>query len=78
MYKIKTTNEFEKDCKKMQKRGKDLIKLQLVIKFLVEGKLLPEKYKNHKDIIVIIRSGRKGPLTNSGTMRAHSILKYCE
>lgn len=48
MYKIKTTNEFEKDCVKMKKRGNDLTKLQLVIKFLADGELLPKKYRNHK------------------------------
>ncbi len=32
----------------MQKRGKDLLKLQFVIRTLADGKLLPNRFRNHK------------------------------
>jgi mRNA interferase YafQ len=48
VYLIKTTNAFEKDVSKMQKRGKDLLKLQFVIRTLADGKLLPNRFRNHK------------------------------
>jgi mRNA interferase YafQ len=45
---IKSTNAFEKDSKKLQKRGKDLLKLKKIVSFLVQGKTLPQKNKDHK------------------------------
>jgi mRNA interferase YafQ len=45
---IKTTNIFEKDLTKMKKRGKDLSKLEYVVKLLANNQILPYKYKNHK------------------------------
>lgn len=47
-YKIEIENSFERDLKKMRKRGKDLSKLKKVLLFLEEGVSLPEKYRNHK------------------------------
>ena len=48
MYLIKTTNIFEKDLTKMKKRGKDLSKLEYVVKLLANNETLPYQYKNHK------------------------------
>lgn len=39
---------FQKDLKKLKKRGKDLSKLKVVIELLEEGVSLPKRYKNHK------------------------------
>ena len=48
MYKIYTTNRFEKDLKLCKKRNYDLNLLKKVIDLLqIDGKL-PEKYKSHK------------------------------
>jgi mRNA interferase YafQ len=46
--KIQTQRSFEKDAKKMKKRGKDMSKLKMVLNILAEGKELPEKYRKHK------------------------------
>jgi mRNA interferase YafQ len=48
MYKIYTTNRFEKDLKLCKKRNYDLNLLKKVIDILqIDGKL-PAKYKSHK------------------------------
>jgi mRNA interferase YafQ len=46
-YDIVATNKFKSDLKRMDKRGKDLSKLDWVINELVENRPLPPKYKNH-------------------------------
>ena len=46
--KIQTHRIFEKDAKKMKKRGKDLSKLKMILNILSEKILLPERYRNHK------------------------------
>ena len=45
---IKTTNLFEKDAKKLAKRGKNLSKLQEVVQLIAQGAQLPQKYRDHK------------------------------
>jgi mRNA interferase YafQ len=45
---IKTTNIFEKDVRKLVKRGKSLSKLEEVIKLLAQEKQLLSKYRDHK------------------------------
>lgn len=47
MYKIKPTSKFQKDLKKIRKRGYDLSLLKEAIIILAKGKELPEKYKDH-------------------------------
>jgi mRNA interferase YafQ len=42
------TKRFEKDVKIMQKRGKNMDKLKLIIKKLVNQEPLPAKYRDHK------------------------------
>ena len=39
--------QFRRDVKLAQKRGKDMAKLREVILLLIEGKLLPARYKDH-------------------------------
>ena len=46
-YKIKYTNDFKKNYKKIKKQGKDVEKLKYVISKLANGSQLEEKYKNH-------------------------------
>ena len=46
-YIIKTTNKFQKDLKRVQKRGYDLNLLKEIIKKLANGETLPEKNKDH-------------------------------
>ncbi len=40
--------QFEKDIKKIQKRGKDIEKLKNIMSLLIEKKTLPIKNLNHK------------------------------
>jgi mRNA interferase YafQ len=47
MYTIKPTNKFQKDLKKMQKRGYDIGLITEVIKKIAAGEKLPEKNKDH-------------------------------
>lgn len=46
-YIIKPTNKFQKDLKRVQKRGYDLNLLKEIIKKLANGETLPEKNKDH-------------------------------
>jgi mRNA interferase YafQ len=48
MYKIYTTNRFEKDLKLCKKRNYNLNLLKGVIDLLQKDGKLPEKYKSHK------------------------------
>jgi len=47
MYAIKPTTRFQKDLKRIQKRGYDISLLSDVIKILAAGQTLPEKNKDH-------------------------------
>ena len=47
MYTIKPTTRFQKDLKRIQKRGYDLTLITNVIKILASGSPLPEKNKDH-------------------------------
>jgi mRNA interferase YafQ len=40
-------NRFKKDIKRLQKRGKDMSKLKMVIEKLLENQELEPKYKDH-------------------------------
>ena len=42
------TKQFEKDWKRLQKRGKPKEKLKIVLKMLINKKRLPQKYRDHK------------------------------
>jgi len=45
---LSQTNQFKKDIKREQKRGKDLAKLKAVIGFLLAEKPLPPKNRDHQ------------------------------
>ena len=46
-YTIKPTSRFQKDLKRIQKRGYDLSLLNAIIKKLANGEQLPEKNRDH-------------------------------
>ena len=46
MYRVRPTGRFQKDLKRIKKRGYD-ISLTDVIKILAKGETLPEKYRDH-------------------------------
>ena len=48
MYKLRTSNKFEKDVVKCAKRNYDLDALETVLTFLEQSGELPAKYKPHK------------------------------
>ncbi len=45
---IRMCNQFKKDLKKIQKQGKRLEKLDLVVRMIAENKSLDTKYRDHK------------------------------
>ena len=47
MYKIRPTSRFQKDLKRIKKRGYDLSLLTRVLKLLAAGEPLPEKNRDH-------------------------------
>ncbi len=44
---IRRTSQFKRDVKRMQRRGKDLVKLKEVLTSLVRGESLSAKYRDH-------------------------------
>lgn len=48
MYIIKPTTKFQRDLKRVQKRGYDISLLTAIIKKLAAGEQLPEKNKDHE------------------------------
>jgi mRNA interferase YafQ len=47
MFTKRTSNQFERDYVKQYKRSKDISKLDKVMKLILTGKPLPQKYKDH-------------------------------
>jgi mRNA interferase YafQ len=45
---LSQTNQFKKDIKQAQKRGKDLAKLKTIIDLLLAKKPLPPKNRDHQ------------------------------
>jgi mRNA interferase YafQ len=45
--KVSQTTAFKKDLKRQKKRGKDLNKLQELVKLLITAEPLEEKYRDH-------------------------------
>ena len=48
MYNIRPTTKFQKDLKRVKKRGFDISLLTDIIKKLASGELLPEKNRDHQ------------------------------
>ena len=47
MFEIVRTSQFKRDVKKALRRNEDIRKLKALILLLVQGEVLPEKYKDH-------------------------------
>lgn len=47
MKKVSQTKQFSRDVDRMRKRGKDLEKLQEIVKLLAEDTPLPANYRDH-------------------------------
>lgn len=47
MYTIRPTSKFQRDVKRVQRRGYDISRLTHVIKRLVSGEPLPKRYRDH-------------------------------
>ena len=47
MLELEYTNQFKRDLKLSKKRGKDLEKLDPIVKLLLKEKPLPEKHRDH-------------------------------
>lgn len=46
-YNVRPTTKFQKDLKRVQRRGYDISLLTDIIKKLAKGEVLPEKNKDH-------------------------------
>lgn len=46
-YKIRISKQFERDMKRIKRRGYDIRKLREVIELLATTSVLPAKYKDH-------------------------------
>lgn len=47
MYRIRPTSKFERDLKRIKKRGYDISLLTEVLRMLAAGEALPAKYRDH-------------------------------
>ena len=47
MKKVSQAKQFSRDVKRMRKRGKDLLKLQEIVRLLAEGTPLPPNFRDH-------------------------------
>ena len=47
-YEVKSTKQFDKSLRKVNKQGKKLEKLEFVVTTLSNGELLDKKYRNHQ------------------------------
>lgn len=47
-YKIIPTSKFQKDLRRIQKRGYDMSLITNVIKIIASGEEIPSKYREHK------------------------------
>ena len=47
MKRLAQTTQFSRDVKRMRKRGKDLGRLQEVVRLLAAGAVLPAKHRDH-------------------------------
>lgn len=45
--KLSQTSQFKKDVKRQARRGKDLAKLEAVVRMLLGGNELPDAYRDH-------------------------------
>lgn len=48
IYTVRPTTKFQRDLKRVQKRGYDISLLTAIIKKLAAGEQLPEKHRDHE------------------------------
>ena len=48
MKRVSQTTQFSRDVRRIRKRGKDLVKLQEVVRLLAAGVALPSKHRDHQ------------------------------
>ena len=46
-YRIRTSKQFDRDMKRVEKRGYDIGKIRKTIELLASGDPMPAKYKDH-------------------------------
>lgn len=54
MYQPIYLNRFEKDLKRMQKRGKDMAKFKTVFLKLLAGEILEARYCDHSCVAILL------------------------
>jgi len=47
MYQPVTTNKFDRELRRVSRRGKDLSKIQEIMNMLADGEMLPPRNKDH-------------------------------
>jgi mRNA interferase YafQ len=47
MLKLEYTAKMKRDARRMRKRGKDMMKIDVALRILVTGESLPASYKDH-------------------------------
>ncbi len=47
MYQPVTTNKFDRDLRRVSRRGKELSKIQEIMNMLANGEILPQRNKDH-------------------------------
>ena len=48
MFQVEFTRKMKRDVKRMRKRGKDMSKLDAVLRLLASGEPMPPTYRDHK------------------------------
>lgn len=46
-YRLALSSAFKKDCRRIQKQGRDVSKLDKVVSILLSGATVPARYKDH-------------------------------
>lgn len=47
MLSVVRSSQFKRDVKRLEKRGKDMVKLRILLGLLIEKAALPEAYQDH-------------------------------
>lgn len=92
MLELIVTGQFKKEWRKMEKRGKDMEKLDTVIEMLCRGEVLPETYLDHPlhgeskgcrechiepDWLLKYKTDKKELVLGTLSTGSHSDLRFC-
>ena len=92
MLELIITGQYKKDFRRMEKRGKDMKKLDTVIEMLCKEEVLPESYSDHPlhgeskgcrechiqpDWLLKYRSDKNGLVLVALRTGSHSDLRFC-